>query len=213
MVVILGLFYFGQDEELADEQSVLNAVDNTLDWLNESEFRNVIIEVCNECDTDYEHDILKPARVHELITRIKERTYNGFNYPAGVSYSGGTIPDVNVIEVSDVILLHGNDVNDPEEIREMVRRIKVLHAYNAQPVVFNEDDHYGFDQDDYNMKAAIESYASWGFFDYRRQGEEFEEGFQSVPVDWSINSERKKAFFEKVKEITGGFPQQDKRQK
>jgi len=205
MAVILGLFYFGQDEELANEQSVLNAVDNTLDWLNETGFRNVIIEVCNECDIEYEHEILQPGRVHELISRIKERTYDGFNYPAGVSYSGGKIPDVNIIEVSDIIFLHGNDVNDPGEISEMVRRIKVLPEYNAQPVVFNEDDHYGYDQEDYNMKAAVESYASWGFFDYRRQGETFEEGFQSVPVDWNINSERKKAFFEKVKEITGGF--------
>lgn len=212
MAVILGLFYFGQDEELANEQAVLNAVDNTLDWLNESGFRNLIIEVCNECDIDYNHEILQPARVHELITRIKERTYDGFNYPAGVSYSGGKIPDVKVIEVSDVIFLHGNGVNDPGQIREMVRRVKILPEYNAQPVVFNEDDHYGFGEEDYNMKAAVESFASWGFFDYRRQGEAFEEGFQSVPVDWSVNSERKKAFFGKVKEITGGFPGQDERQ-
>ena len=31
----------------------------------------------------------------------------------------------------------------------------------------------------------------------------FDNGFQSVPVDWKISSERKKSFFEKVKEITG----------
>jgi hypothetical protein len=35
------------------------------------------------------------------------------------------------------------------------------------------------------------------------EGEEFEDGFQSVPVDWGITSERKKAFFGKLKEITG----------
>ena len=205
MAVILGLFYFGQDEELANEQAVLNAVDNTLNWLNESGFRNVIIEICNECDTDYDHDILQPERVHELILRVKQRTYNGYNYPAGVSYSGGTLPDVNVMKAADVIFLHGNGVDDPGEIREMVRRVKVLPEYNAQPVVFNEDDHYGFNEEDYNLKAAVESFVSWGFFDYRREDEAFEEGFQSVPVDWGIDSERKKAFFEKLKEITGGF--------
>lgn len=205
MAVILGLFYFGQDEELADEQAVLNAVDNTIDWLNESGFRNVIIEVCNECDINYDHYILQPGRVHELITRIRQRKYDGYNYPAGVSYSGGTLPGTDVMKVSDVIFLHGNDVGDPGEISEMVRRLKVLPEYNAQPVVFNEDDHYGFSEEEYNMKAAVESFASWGYFDYRRQGEAFEEGFQSVPVDWGINSDRKRAFFEKVKEITGGF--------
>ena len=41
------------------------------------------------------------------------------------------------------------------------------------------------------------------FFDFRRDGEGFDEGFQSVPANWRISSERKKGFFEKVKEITG----------
>ena len=54
-----------------------------------------------------------------------------------------------------------------------------------------------------NMVAAIRSYASWGYFDYRMKGEGFEQGYQSVPVDWGINSERKIGFFKKVKEITG----------
>jgi len=33
-----------------------------------------------------------------------------------------------------------------------------------------------------------------------------EPGLQSVPVNWQISSPRKKAFFEKLKEITGGLP-------
>lgn len=210
MAVILGLFYFGQDQELASEQAVLNAVDNTLDWLNEAGFRNVIIELCNECDIEYDHEILQPDRIHELLMRVRNRKYEGYNYPVGVSYGGGRLPGPEVVNTADVIFLHGNGVDDPDEIREMVRRVKVMPEYNAQPVVFNEDDHYDFDQEDYNMKAAVESYASWGFFDYRRKGEAFEEGFQSVPADWGINSERKKAFFDRVKEITGS-PGQDKR--
>jgi hypothetical protein len=32
--------------------------------------------------------------------------------------------------------------------------------------------------------------------------EGFESGYQSVPVDWGINSERKKMFFKKLREIT-----------
>ena len=53
------------------------------------------------------------------------------------------------------------------------------------------------------MVAAVKAYASWGYFDFRRDGESYEEGFQSVPPDWKISSARKQAFFEKVKEITG----------
>jgi hypothetical protein len=33
--------------------------------------------------------------------------------------------------------------------------------------------------------------------------ESFENGYQSVPVDWGISSERKKQFFNLLKEITG----------
>src|SRR5262245_11058193 len=33
MVVILGIFYFGQDERVADEAAVTRAVDHTVDWL------------------------------------------------------------------------------------------------------------------------------------------------------------------------------------
>jgi len=72
---------------------------------------------------------------------------------------------------------------------------------------------YPLMKDANNFKYAIESYASWGFFDFRRKDEsDMKIGYQSVPVDWGINHERKQQFFEYVKEITGeqlacGVPQ------
>jgi len=42
-----------------------------------------------------------------------------------------------------------------------------------------------------------------GFF-YFGQNESYENGYQRVPVDWWINSERKKQFFSLLKEISGG---------
>ena len=202
MVVILGLFYFGQDQHLSDEQAVINAVDNTLEWLIKNRYRNVILEINNECDVDYDHQILQPGRVHELIERVKQTEADGYRLYAGTSWGGGSLPDH--VDVSDFILMHGNGVDDPEKIREMVRRTRNRPDYSPQPIIFNEDDNYEFDQEDYNLKAAVESYASWGYFDYRREGEDYTEGFQSMPVDWGINSERKKSFFNKISEITGG---------
>jgi hypothetical protein len=205
MVPIIGLFYFGQDQVLRDEQAVINAVDNTINWLFDAGFRNVLIEINNECDVDYDHDILTSERVHELIDRVRNTSREGERFLAGTSFGGGSLPSRNVIVSSDFILLHGNGVDNPADLREMIRKTKVMPEYNAQPVLITEDDHYAFDEEDYNMKAAIESYASWGYFDYRRQGDSINEGFQSIPVDWSIDSDRKRAFFEKLKEITGGF--------
>jgi hypothetical protein len=35
------------------------------------------------------------------------------------------------------------------------------------------------------------------------KGEGFNDGYQSVPVNWSISSDRKRAFFRLLGEITG----------
>lgn len=72
-----------------------------------------------------------------------------------------------------------------------------------------------------NLEAALSEYASWGFYhqgygsmckdrrmDWTVKPRERDfahlSGFQTVPVNWSINDEHKRAFFQKVKEITGG---------
>ena len=69
IVVILGFFYFGQDHRLADEPAILQATDNVTDWLLTQGYTNVLVEINNEADVRYNHAILQPARVHELIGR------------------------------------------------------------------------------------------------------------------------------------------------
>ena len=204
MVVILGYFYFGQDQYLENETAVLNAVDATTEWILKKGYENILVEVNNECNVKYDHDILKPENVHKLITRIQDMAKSqNKQLLTGTSYGGGTIPKPNVVKVSDFILIHGNGVKEPEKITAMVEQTKNVEGYRNQPIVFNEDDHYDFEKENNNMVAATKAYASWGFFDFRRKDEPFEEGYQTVPVDWKIGSDRKKAFFNKVKEITG----------
>jgi len=203
MVPILGLFYFGQDERLTDENAVITAVNNTVNWLFSQNYRNILIEINNECNVRYDHEILKPERVHELIDLVKSINRNGYRFYAGTSYGGGTIPQPNVVRASDFILLHGNGVAEPERISEMVNKTRKVDGYTPKPVLFNEDDHFNFEMENNNFVSAIKSYASWGFFDFRMKGESFENGYQSVPVDWGINSDRKKDFFKLMKEITG----------
>lgn len=204
MVPIVGYFYFGQDERLQDEQAVIAAVQNATDWLQEGGYENVLIEINNECDVNaYDHDILKPERVHELIALAKNIEKNGHRFYVSTSYGGGVVPKTNVVKVSDFILLHGNGVSNPDRIVEMVKQTKEVEGYQKMPILFNEDDHFDFDKDQNNFKAAVSAYASWGLFDYRMKDEGFEQGYQSVPVDWGTNSERKKGFFNLLKEITG----------
>lgn len=203
MVVILGYFYFGQDQRLIDEAAVIKAVDNATRWVLNKGWRNVIVEINNECNVRYDHAILRPDRVHELIDFARNTSIGGHRLLVGTSYGGGTIPGENVLRYSDFILMHGNGVSKPDGIRDMVKRTRQAVGYRGQPILFNEDDHFDFDKPDNNFVAAIDQYASWGYFDYRMKGEGFDEGYQSVPVNWTISSARKRGFFQLLGEITG----------
>jgi hypothetical protein len=201
MVVILGYFYFGQDQNLENEQAVINATDNITNWILNEGYKHILIEINNECNVRYDHEILQPKRVHELIRRVQNTKKDGYNMLASTSYGGGYVPESSVVTVADFILLHGNDVNEPSQITELVEATRNVAGYTSKPLVFNEDDHYNFESDSCNFVTAVNAYASWGFFDYRMKDEGFESGYQSVPVDWGINSERKRAFFKKLREI------------
>ncbi len=202
MAIILGVFYFGQDQRLQDEAAVVRALDNVLDWLAERDYGNVLIEVNNECNVRYSHPVLQPERVHELIERAKAHRHGGQRFLVSTSYGGNRVPLPNVVQAADYLLLHGNGVQDPARIAEMVRETRQVDGYRPMPILFNEDDHFDFDKPYNNMVAAISQYASWGYFDYRLPGEGFDEGYQSVPVNWGISSARKRGFFAKVQEIT-----------
>ena len=139
-----------------------------------------------------------PERAHELIRRVEGKL------PVGISFGGGgRIPDAPVVAARD-FLLHGNSVEDPAIIRDMVRRCLEIEGYRPMPILFNEDDHYRFDEADNNFLVAIGAYASWGFFDNRFKSETFGCGYQSVPANWGISSARKRGFFELAKRIFEG---------
>jgi hypothetical protein len=110
---------------------------------------------------------------------------------------------------------HGNGCT-PEELKEKIARLREQPEYKERPrpICINEDTIYVE-----NLEAAVEQYASWGFYcqgygsqyqdrtnwKVRDREDSYEElsGYQTVPVNWGINTDVKRAFFEKVAEITG----------
>jgi hypothetical protein len=189
MVPIVGLFYFGQDQRVQDETAVRRAVANATEFL--LPYRNVLVEIANECDiAAYDHAILKPPRIHELIAMVRKR-----GLLAGASFRGNAIPTPNVVRASDFLLIHGNGVSNPERITQMVEQTRQVDGYRPMPVLFNEDDHFDFDKPVNNLLKATAAYASWGYFD--------PQGYQCPPVNWGVDTERKRQFFTLVKELTG----------
>ncbi len=202
MVVILGYFYFGQDERLADEAEVIRGTRAATDWILAQGYTNVLVEVANECDVPrYDHAILTPTRIHELIELVRTTRRGGRRLLAGTSFGGGAIPASSVVAASDFLLMHGNGVAESARIAVMVDKARDVPAYRPMPIVFNEDDHFGFEAPVNNFEQAISRYASWGYFDPGESN--YRDGYQCPPVNWAINTPRKQAFFALVREMTG----------
>ena len=103
--------------------------------------------------------------------------------------------------------MHGNGVNDPKRISEMINQTRELPNWQKMPIVFNEDDHFNFSNNN-NFFQALSSYASWGYFDpgsgaggHAALGD-YKNGYQLPPINWEINTRRKKDFFKYLHEIT-----------
>jgi hypothetical protein len=209
MAVIVGYFYFGQENRFKDEITAKHAADVATDWILEKGYTNVLVEVANECNNKKYHEFLHPARAPEAMRRIQDRSKAKVKSPAGrllvsTSLGGQFVPPDNIAAAADFLLIHGNGAKDPNRITEMVQATRKLKSYHHQPILFNEDDHFDFDKPQNNMLAALGAGAGWGFFDYRMTGEGFDDGYQSVPVNWGISSPRKHGFFELLEKMTGG---------
>jgi hypothetical protein len=212
MAVVLGYFYLSATPGLADEAAVIRATDEMTDLIVSGGYTNVMIEVANECDLPrWPHPIILPSRSHELVTRVQQRSAGKVATRLGrllVSTSFATpapLPQ-RLLEVADYVLYHGNALATPQAVHARAREIRATQGYKGQPLLINEDDHFDFDKPDNNMLAAVQEYSGWGYFDYRQIREPFEDGYQSLPVDWGINSARKKGFFGLLAKITGSAP-------
>ena len=136
MVAIVGYFYFGQDQRVKDEAAVQRAVLNATNWILDHGYRNVLVEVNNECNISYDHEILKPPRVTELIALVQKQTRDGRRLLVSTSFGGTTSggqrdhPDTPitsaVVKQSDFVLIHGNGPNDPALIQRCIAATRGL---------------------------------------------------------------------------------------
>ena len=187
MVAILGYFYQGQDQRLANEAAVIAATGNATAWVLSQGYTNVMIEVSNEADNaGYNYAILKPPRVVELINQVKTQSINyGRRLYVSTSLNGGHLPSVAIRNASDFFLLHG-DGQSPSQITAMINTARAW-GFN-KPIVFNEDS-----PSTANFQAATNGHASWGYHDWGANN--YIDGFQSPPTNWTINTVNKRNFF------------------
>ena len=223
MVVIVNYFYWRQLQWLEGERAILRAVESATDWLLGTGYTNILVDLMNEFQMgvgeDGKEGILKSQRIHEVIELAKSATRSGRQLLVSSSvHPENWQPAGKWPEVVDFYIPHGNS-QDSAELRQEIRSLRATAAYQAhpRPILINEDSIH-LD----SLEAAVDEYASWGYysqgygaggswqhgrFDWLSRGREtsFEalSGFQTVPVNWSINTDEKHAFFRRVRELTG----------
>ena len=186
VVVILGCFYQRQDQVLRDNSAVFQALRNTVIWLKEQQFKNVLLEIANEyAHMGYDHEVIRNEdTLIEMIELAK-----GIYPELLVSVSGmgdGSIPP-RVADVSDFILIHLN--NTPiEKYKSVFDNLMYFH----KPIVCNEDDKIG-EEGLRALQYSIENNCSWGYMN--------KEVNQYVPIEF-LGPQDDTLVYAAIKEIT-----------
>jgi hypothetical protein len=224
MVVIAGILY-GVHSKKMSEDALWVAADNALSFLEATGHGNILIEVANEVEVMVRqtgYAMFVPDRTHEMVLRLRDM-HPGFLYSTSQGgmdvATGRCMPPPTLIDAVDFILVHGNGTR-AAQLDAALQSIRAMDVYRAhpKPIVINEDSP-GMPNFEVSWKQGV----SWGYFDqgyggprawagdayvdYRSQPREDEHaslsGFQTPPVNWTINTNHKRAFFERVREITG----------
>ena len=221
MVVIVNYFYWKQAARLESGAAIRRVTAAVTDWLLETGYRNILVDVMNEVSDHWaRYPVLGTGGVHQLIEIVQQTTRDGRRLIVGSSTPGGDrLPVGRWAELEDLHMPHGNGCT-PEELRAKLRALKETEAYKRRlrPILINEDSIFVE-----NLEAAVSESCSWGFYcqgygsqykdlkDWTVRGRETRtvqsfrslSGYQTLPVNWSINTEVKRAFFAKLARIVG----------
>jgi hypothetical protein len=217
MVVIAGIFYWKHVSKLNGEPAMRRAAHSAVQFIVDSGHRNVMIELANENMERWPWEILRPSQAHRFLSDLRS-TFASHNLLYSTSVvAHQLLPPEPLIEASDYILIHGNGMK-PEEMAPYVDQIRTTSAFRSspKPILWNEDSpNVG------NLDAALDAGTSWGYYDQgfgsgwwgdiwvdyrsREREQSYAElsGFQTPPINWTINTDLKRAFFGRVAEITG----------
>ncbi|MGC9468506.1 MAG: hypothetical protein ACP5HS_07935 [Anaerolineae bacterium] len=226
MAVIVGFFYWVNLLKMDDEKAIWRAAHEALDFLEGTGRRNLLIEIANEIEIVVKHtpyDIFKPERQPEMIRKLRadhpDFYYSTSHMAFSVDPAEGQ-PPPDLIQAVDYVLLHGNSTRPPR-LEQALKDVRAMEAFQQapKPILINEDSPAVP-----NLDVCWRNYVSWGYYDqgFANQAEiedpytgyqdrpryvegplETLSGFQTPPVNWTINTPFKRQFFERVAKLTG----------
>lgn len=216
MVVIVNYFYWRQ-HRFESDAAICRATEGLSQWLMATGFTNIMVDVQNEL-TEGE-GLLCSQGIARLLDIVLQTTLNGRRLPVGVSTTPWRHPvSGGWQKMVDYFMPHGND-SRPDAWRKELRELQESDYLKGRlrPICCNEDS-----IDLASMEVCLDEHCSWGYYDQgygcdqtqvkhdwkahsREARYEDLSGFQTVPVNWGINTEHKRAFFGRIAEVTGSI--------
>ena len=199
MVIMIGLFYPQQDQNIMvqdtvdkDDALIRKCITNAVQFLVDSGKRNILIELGNESNHPlYEHWILRASRVHLAMDMVREASNGVFPISTG-TFEVAELPD-ELYEQMDFLILN-TPSGDPQRVKDQLDKAH-QRTGGTKPILLKEDTSI------FCMMTCLEQGASFALF---HQGvNNYREGFQSIPVNWEINTVGKWQYFNQVARLTG----------
>jgi len=161
MVVIVSILYWAQSYRLKDGRAVVDAVKTGCNFLKEKGYTNVIVEVANEYNIEpfNKHAIVFYPEGQATLIQIAREASGGML--VGCS-GGGVMADKEVVEESDVVIVHGNGASRGE----YYKFLRKVHSWaEGKPIICNEDSPCIS-----RVDVALECDTSWGYYNnYTKQ--------------------------------------------
>lgn len=184
MIVIVSMFYRTQVSIFGKYDNALKGFTNVLEWLKAGNYKNVIIEPVNECEfSEFNPVGLQCSQNVPALIKLA-KTYG---FPSGNSLKGATVPTSAIMDASSVILVHGNGISSNSGYKSFIDKIKNSSKYKKQPIIINEASTGSY------LDYCISQGVGWGYYD--QGSNNYKDGYQSPPVNWGINTTKKKNFF------------------
>lgn len=185
MVVIVNMLYWAQSLRFQDEEALISALKKAAKFLKEKAYTNVIIDVANEYNIETWEPlpiVKNPANMKKLIELVREESGGML---VGSSGGGGLI-DPEVVDVSDVVLVHGNGLSRGEYYDFLLR----VKGMTDKPILCNEDSPCIS-----RLEIAKLTHTSWGYYNNFTK--------QEPPCDWSVTKGQDYYFARRMAKVLG----------
>ena len=199
LAVFVGLSYpivdrnvMVQDSNEQDDLLIQRMISNTVSYLALTGHRNILIEIGNESNQNcYNHRMLMGEGIKQAIAIAKKACRGLFPVSTSVCYFHD-LP-VDALADGDFYLLHAPHAI-PSLAANYIRQVQERLG-NDKPIILKED---------MSVMCMMEALSlGVGFGLYHQGVNNYCEGFQTIPINWKINTVGKWNYFSQLARLSG----------